>query len=124
LRRLKAPAILAFCLIASAILFGQTKRISPMEAKDHVGEHATVCGTVASTRYAARSRGEPTFLNLDQAYPKQIFTIVIWGSDRSKFGDPTEKYKDKRVCVTGRIALYQGVAEIVASDPSQIEIQK
>jgi len=95
-----------------------------MEAKDHVGEHATVCGTVASTRYAARSRGEPTFLNLDQAYPKQIFTIVIWGSDRSKFGDPTEKYKDKRVCVTGRIALYQGVAEIVASDPSQIEIQK
>jgi DNA/RNA endonuclease YhcR with UshA esterase domain len=124
LRRLKTLTIVAFCLFASAILFSQTKRISPAEAKDHVGERATVCGGVVSTRFATRSKGEPTFLNLDQPYPKQIFTIVIWGSDRSKFGDPTAKYTAKRVCVTGRIALYRGVPEIAVSDPNQIEIQK
>ena len=41
------------------------QRLSPIEARAHVGEHATVCGTVASGHYAMRSGGRPTFLNLD-----------------------------------------------------------
>jgi len=40
----------------------------------------TVCGEVASTHYAVRSRGNPTFINLDKAYPNQIFC----GSDLGK----------------------------------------
>lgn len=36
--------------------------ISAAEAKNHVGERGTVCGEVASTHYAARSRGNPTFI--------------------------------------------------------------
>ena len=43
----------------------------------------------------------PTFLNFDKRYPDQIFTLVIWGGDRSKFGDPETVYRGKRVCVTG-----------------------
>ena len=42
-----------------------------------------MCGKVVSTHYAAQTKGQPTFLNLDEAYPRQIFTIVIWGSERS-----------------------------------------
>ena len=38
--------------------------IKATEARNHVGETATVCGNVASTHYAA-SRGRPTFINLD-----------------------------------------------------------
>jgi hypothetical protein len=53
------------------------KRFSAAEAKDHFGESATVCGEVASTRYVASSKGQPTFLNLDKPYPNQIFTVVI-----------------------------------------------
>ena len=30
--------------------------------------------------------------------------ILIWGSDRAKFGAPETKYKDAKVCVTGRVA--------------------
>ena len=97
--------------------------ISAAEAKDHVGEQATVCGDVVSTHYAARSRGSPTFINLDKPYPNQIFTIVIWGSDRPKFGDPKEKYRSKHVCVTGAISLYRGVPEVIPHDPSQIVVQ-
>jgi hypothetical protein len=37
--------------------------INPDEAAAHVGEPATVCGMVTSTRYAFISRGQPTFLN-------------------------------------------------------------
>lgn len=79
---------------------------------------------VVSTHFAERSRSRPTFLNLDEPYPKQIFTIVIWGSDRAKFGDPVAKYRDKKVCVTGKITSYRGAPEIAAYSPSQIEIQK
>jgi hypothetical protein len=68
-------------------------------------------------------RGNPTFINLDKPYPNQIFTVLIWGSDRPKFGDPEETYRSKRICVTGKISDYKGVPEIVAYEPSQIKVQ-
>jgi len=96
------------------------KSISAAEAKQHIGETATVCGVVASARFASNTRGQPTFLNLDEPYPRQIFTIVIWGSDRAKFGTPEQDYNNKRVCVTGKIQEFKGVPEIVAKEKSQI----
>ena len=97
--------------------------VAASEAKNHVGEKATVCGEVASAHYASRSRGTPTFINLDKPYPNQIFTIVIWGSDRPKFGNPEAAYNGKHICVTGRITLYRGAPETVVSDPSQIKTE-
>lgn len=111
-------------VVASSVAYAQTGHITAVEAKNHVGERATVCGNVVSTHYAARTKGSPTFMNLDEPYPRQIFTILIWGSDRPKFGDPEAKYGNKRVCVTGLIKDYRGVPEVVAEQPSQIEIQK
>lgn len=61
--------------------------------------------------------------NLDKPYPDQIFTVLIWGSDRPKFGDPEEMYRNKRICVTGKISDYKGVPEIVAYEPAQIKVQ-
>jgi micrococcal nuclease len=123
MRRAKLTLFI-LCLTATAIAAGQTsqgKKLTAAEAKDHIGDRATVCGMVASTHYAASSRGRPTFLTLDAAFPKQVFTILIWGSDRPKFGDPEAKYRDKQICVTGLIKDYRGVPEIVASDPEQIK---
>lgn len=98
------------------------KKYSAREAAYHVGETATVCGVVASTKWATRSKGQPTFLNLDEPYPNQIFTILIWGSDRPAFGSPENMYANKRICVTGKIKEYKGKAEIIAKDPKQIKI--
>ncbi len=50
----------------------------------------------------------PTFINLDRAYPNQLFTALIWGSDRPKFGDPEVTYSGRRICVTGTIGAYRG----------------
>jgi hypothetical protein len=50
-----------------------------------------------------------------------VFTIVIWGSERGKFGDPEEKYRAQHICVTGRITSYRGAPEIVAHEASQIK---
>ena len=102
----------------------QTTKITAAEAKDHVGEVRTVCGKVASAHFAAKSKGQPTFLNLDEPYPKEVFAILIWGSDRANFGTPEIKYEDARVCATGKITSYRGKAEIIATEPSQIVQQK
>jgi hypothetical protein len=98
--------------------------ITPAQASKYIGKRATVCGKVAGTRYLPRSNGQPTFLNLDEAYPNQIFTIVIWGKDRDKFKTPEDYYRDKNVCVTGKIQSYQGTPEIEATEPTQIQVQR
>ena len=118
-------ALLTFLVLAPIVdSQSQVKKLTAAEAKDHIGEQATVCGKVASTRYAATTRGKPTFLNLDKPYPNQIFTVLIWGENREKFGTPEEKYRDKQVCVMGKITEYRGSPEIVVSDPQSIEVQK
>ncbi|MGA2336748.1 MAG: hypothetical protein ABSG08_15380 [Terriglobales bacterium] len=114
---------LSVIVVLWATLVHAQSSISAAEAKNHVGEKTTVCGDVASAHYAARSRGNPTFINLDQPYPNQIFTVLIWGSDRPKFGDPEGAYRDKHICVTGKISDYKGVPEIIAYEPSQIKVQ-
>lgn len=99
------------------------KKLSSSEAKDHVGETATVCGAVASTRYAGSTKGKPTFLNLEKPYPNQVFTVVIWGENRSKFGTPEVDYKGKQICATGKIAEYRGIPQIVVDVPKQINVE-
>ncbi len=101
----------------------QQRTLSAAEAKDHVGETATVCGAVASARYAASSRGQPTFLNLEQPYPNQLFTVVIWGSARGAFPTaPEVAYHAKRICVTGLIDTYRGSPQIVVHGPAPIRV--
>jgi len=121
-QRATVLATLAFVLLATASAMGQ-KTLTATEAKDHIGEQSTVCGKVVSTMFAEKSRGSPTFLNFDKPYPDQIFTLVIWGSDRSKFGDPETTYRGKRVCVTGKISAYKGVPEVVANEPAQVKLR-
>jgi hypothetical protein len=111
-------------LAVSVIAYTETDHLTAVEAKNHIGETATVCGRVASTRYADKSKGQPTFLNLDEPYPTEIFTILIWGDDRPKFGAPETKYRDANVCVTGKISSYRNSPEIVATDATQIVVQK
>ena len=94
--------------------------ISPDEAASHVGQTATVCGVVASTKYDAHLRSQPTFLDFGKPYPNEVFTAVIFGRDRAKFGTPETTYQGKRACVTGQVRDYRGKPEIIVSDPSQL----
>lgn len=92
-------------------------------ARAMVGRVATIKGRVAGTHYARSSNGSPTFLNVGVDYPSsRRFTVVIWGSDRSRFGRPEARYAGRTVCVRGVIETYQGVPEIEVSSPSQIKV--
>lgn len=118
-----AIVFLFLAIFTSSFVVAQ-KKLTGTEAQEHIGEEATVCGDVVSARYASTSNGAPTFLNLDKPYPGQVFTVVIWGKDRHKFGKPEEDYQGKRICVNGKITAYAGKAEILASDPKQISLDR
>jgi DNA/RNA endonuclease YhcR with UshA esterase domain len=128
IRRLSSLALVLIFITFSltpVLTWAHEQPISPEEAQNYVGKLKTVCGKVASTHYANRSKGHPTFLNLNKPYPSQVFTVVIWGSDRSKFGKPPEYlYSDKEVCVIGKITVFRGTPEIIVKDPSQIRLEQ
>ncbi|MCF6244970.1 MAG: hypothetical protein L3J43_08020 [Sulfurovum sp.] len=92
-------------------------------AQNHIGEKATVCGKVVSAHYASSSNGEPTFLNLDMAYPDHVFTAVIWGENRDQFDEPEVQYNDKNICITGKIKSYRGIAQIILYSQKQVSIK-
>ena len=97
--------------------------LTAAQGSRNVGSRKTVCGDVKSPNYVSSSKGKPTFLNLDREYPNQVFTVVIWGNNRSAFPSAPEKlYRSKTICATGLIESYSGVAQIEATSPSQIRV--
>jgi hypothetical protein len=58
---------------------------------------------VALTNFDADLRFWPTFLDFGKPYRDQVFTAVIYGADRAKFGTPGTTFQGKRVCVSGPI---------------------
>jgi DNA/RNA endonuclease YhcR with UshA esterase domain len=107
-------------LLAATLQTPAPESIAAKDAKNFVGKEKTVCGLVAATRYLETSASRPTFLNFDKPNPNQTFTVVIFGDDRTKFGEPEVTYRNKTICVTGKIEDYRGSPQIVAKDPKQI----
>jgi hypothetical protein len=82
--------------------------LHPEDAVRHIGETATVCGVVASAMFEANVQDQPTLLDLGEPSPHAIFTAVIYGDNRSKFGTPETSLRGKRICVTGQISDIAG----------------
>jgi hypothetical protein len=97
--------------------------LAPTDAATHVGEVATVCGLIASTKYAPEAMGAPTFLDFGSPYPKAVFTALILGGDRAKFRAPEKTLGGKEVCVTGQIRLYAGTPQVILTQPEQLREQ-
>ncbi len=87
-----------------------------------VSPHRRCWPICSCVHYAATSKGQPTFVNLDKPYPDQPFTILIWASDLAKFNPGPISWDKKRVCATGTITSYQGMPEIVAKAPGQVSL--
>jgi hypothetical protein len=83
----------AMLLAASAVVglwvtSASAADLRPEDAVRHIGETATVCGLVASAMVEANVQDQPTLLDLGEPSPHAIFTAVIYGDNRSKFGTP------------------------------------
>ena len=110
-------------LIASSLPLLAQQPISAEDAQQHIGEKANVCGTVARIHWAKNTHGQPTFLDIDKSYPNEVFTIVIWGEDRVKFGNIEEKYAHEHVCASGEITSYRGKPEMALHVPAALAVR-
>jgi hypothetical protein len=93
--------------------------VSPDSAKYHEGSLITVCGKVYGTH---TGKTGVVMLNFGAAYPDQTFTAVIFADDASAF-KKADEYNGKKLCVTGRVKMYQGKAEVILKSPDQLREQ-
>ncbi|MBU6388381.1 hypothetical protein KGQ72_00660 [Patescibacteria group bacterium] len=93
-----------------------TGTIDYTDAPAHIGEYASVRGTLVD---AYTSASGTVFLDFCKSYKTCPFSGVIFADDAKAFGD-LSRLAGQTVTLTGKISSYQGKAEIVLSDPSQI----
>ena len=98
-----AKSIIALAVFGFFVTPASAADLQAADAAKHIGETATVCGVMASGKYDGDLKSQPTFLDFEKPYPDQVFTAVIFGSDREKFGTPESSLRGKRICVTGKI---------------------
>lgn len=101
-------------------------RIAVAEAKNHIGESATICGKVVDTKiskYGIAGRGKPVTFDLDQPEPNPVFYFVTFGAQPGGPDEAINAYKDKSLCVTGKISVTAGTPYIMAADRTQIKPQ-
>ena len=108
--------------------FGEMEPIPPplprgmfntVQAKHHIGNVATICGTVVSTRRTAKANA--LYLNMDRMHPHQDFYVTVWDHNGPNFSyDPETYLQDRKVCVTGKITVYDGIPRISVNNESEI----
>lgn len=94
------------------------------EAEEYIGDMVTVCGVIADTHYAQTSRGRPTYLNFEEAFPNAVFTAVVWEDDRESFPYALDALLGLDICVYGKIGIYRGKPQMKLVRPEQISPKK
>jgi len=113
---MKLIAVMLFA--AAASLEGTEPVVSWEKARDAVGQRATVEGAVVATHKTEKICS----LNFSANW-KTDFSAVIFARSFSKWqGDIEERYRGRKVRVTGTVTEYQNRPQIVVTDPAQIEI--
>ncbi len=116
-------------LLLATIAFAQNAapaRVNPADAKNHLGEVASVCGKVVDakvSKYGIGGRGKPVSFDLDQPEPNPVFYFVAFGTQPEGPQEAVSAYQGKLVCVTGKITEASSGPFIMAADRSQIKLQ-
>ena len=110
--------LVALCCTMAAV--AQTE-IKLEDVSKHVGDSVKVCGKIYGGIFLERAKDTPTFLNVGGTYPNNPLTIVIWADTRKTLDQkPEEFYKDKNVCIFGKITLYKDKPQIVIYNKNQL----
>lgn len=107
--------------VCGGIIYGQSN--IPIDSiAFYKGEVVTICDSVYETKLDAKSG--ITFLDIGGNFPKQPLTVVIFKKDAPAFPEQPESiYRNKNVCVTGRITEYKGKLQIVVQKPQEIVVE-
>ena len=92
--------------------------IPDSQAISHVGQTATVQGTVSNVHVSGKGT---VFINFGDAYPNQDFTAVIFSSSAGAFGDVV-RLDGKKLAVTGPITMWKGKPEMILRTPANLRV--
>lgn len=92
------------------------------QAISKVGSKVSIIGKVVSAKFATKSQA--TFLNLDQSFPHQLFTVTIWKDARRNFSyKPEDDLNGKYIVVTGLVEMDKnGLPVINVTNEKQIKL--
>jgi endonuclease G len=94
------------------------------QAKMYQGKNdvVAICGTVVGAR---RSRAGNILLNLDRAFPNQVFTVFIKKEFIPNFSyDPETTLKGKIICAKGRVSDLDGTATMFVEGEGALEMYR
>ncbi|MBL0045560.1 MAG: DNA/RNA non-specific endonuclease [Flavobacteriales bacterium] len=96
-------------------------RFNTTQAKYHIGHTATICGTVVSSRRTTKANA--VYLNMDRNHPNQEFYATVWDSNGPNFHyDPVTYLVNKKVCITGKVTIYNDIPRISVNNENEIEM--
>jgi len=90
------------------------------QASAHVGEYASIRGTLIDAHSSAAGT---VFLDFCRSYRNCPFSGVIFADDAKQFGD-LSRYVGTEIALTGKISSYQSRAEIIIRAPNQIRADR
>lgn len=100
------------------------KRIELKDISKHVGDSVQFCSKVYGIRNFESEGGPLTLLDVNSTYGAQSVGVVIRAADRQNFlNRPEDLYKDKEVCISGLVQLYNNIPQIVISRKEQIKVK-
>lgn len=114
--RIFAVVIAALALCAPAPSFATA--IPDSAAGSHVGQNATVQGTISNVHVSAKGT---VFINFGRPYPNQDFTAVIFASSVAGFGD-VNRLQGRHAQVSGQITMWKGKPEMILRSPAQLHL--
>ncbi len=92
-----------------------------VQAKYHIGKTVTICGTVVSARKTVKAQA--IYLNFDRMHPYQDFYATIWSYNGPNFSyDPEVFLMNKRVCVTGKLTMFDDIPRISINNEHEITL--
>lgn len=103
--------IVALALVSSFLGFSQDT-VTAGKAKDFIGKQVILKGKIASIKMAGEGRST-NYINIDEAYPNAIFTVVIPNIALPSLGFKIDESVGKQIIVKGKVAVYD-------KDPKQI----
>lgn len=112
---------LFFLLFISTFSYAQEK-ISLETIALYEGKTVTVCEKVQSTYLSKNNK--TIMLNFGKPYPNQTFVVVVFEKDFPNFSySPAVFLKNKTICITGTVVIYNGMPEIIVKNEKEIIIQ-
>ena len=97
-------------------------KIESKDAAFYEGENVIACGEIKEVSRFKRG----VYINLDNKYPKQSLTLIVWENDLKAFNDQhgsVNSLINKKVCGKGEVTTYKGRNQISLYNSYSMQVE-